>query len=143
MVKRLELLLVEDNQGDVVLVREALKASPIQVSLHVVTDGEEALAFIRQQGPYTQAAQPDLILLDLNLPKQNGRAVLTAMHADPALKSIPVAVLTSSDKRQDIMDSYALGANCYLQKPMELEAYFTLIQTLVNFWARHVTLLPR
>lgn len=143
MVNRLELLLVEDNQGDVVLVREALKMSPVQVSLHVVTDGEEALAFIRRQEPYAQAVQPDLILLDLNLPKQNGRAVLAAMHADPILKSIPVAVLTSSDKRQDIVDSYALGANCYLQKPMELEAYFTLIQTLVNFWAQHVTLLPR
>jgi len=81
VMKRLALLLVEDNQGDIVLVREALKASPVQVSLHVVTDGEEALAFIRQQGLYAQAVQPDLILLDLNLPKQNGRAVLAGGHA--------------------------------------------------------------
>ena len=142
-MKKLELLLVEDNQADIVLVREALKASPVQVSLHVVNDGEEALAFILRQEPYTQKAQPDLILLDLNLPKKDGRAVLEAMHQDPVLKSIPVAVLTSSSKTQDIIDSYSLGANCYLQKPLELEEYLMLIQTLVDFWAQYVTLLPR
>lgn len=142
-MKTLELLLVEDSNGDVVLVKEALKESPVVVHLNVVSDGEEALAFLRREGPYTQVVKPDLVLLDLNMPKKSGREVLAVRHGDPTLQSIPVVVLSSSSKEQDIYDSYALCANCYLQKPLELDAYFATIRAVVEFWSRYVTLPPR
>jgi len=139
----LEMLLVEDSHGDVVLVKEALKQTAVTVSLNVLYDGEAALAYLRKEEPYTQARTPDLMLLDLNMPKKNGREVLAAMRNDPTLKDLPVVILTSSNKEEDIRDSYALCANLYLQKPLELEAYFEKIRALVEFWARHVTSLPR
>jgi CheY-like chemotaxis protein len=139
----LEMLLVEDSHGDVVLVKEALKQAAVTVSLNVVYDGEAALAFLHKQEPYAQAQTPDLMLLDLNMPKKSGREVLAALKSDPALKDIPVVILTSSSKEQDIRDSYALCANLYLQKPLELDAYFEKIRALVEFWAKHVTPPPR
>jgi CheY-like chemotaxis protein len=142
-MKTLELLLVEDSHGDVVLVKEALKQTAVSVNLSVVYDGDEALAFLRKEGQYTQALTPDLILLDLNMPKKTGREVLAALKNDPALKEIPVAILTSSDKEQDIRDSYALYANLYIQKPLELETYFERIRALVEFWTKYVTSPPR
>ena len=139
----LEMLLVEDSHGDVVLVKAALKQTAVTVSLNVVYDGEEALAFLRKEAPYTQAPTPDLMLLDLNMPKKSGREVLAALKNDPVLKELPVVILSSSNKEQDIRDSYALCANLYLQKPLELDAYFEKIRALVEFWAKHVMLLPR
>ena len=139
----LEMLLVEDSHGDVVLVKEALKQTAVTVSLTVIYDGESALAYLRKEVPYTQAQTPDLMVLDLNMPRKSGREVLEAMRNDPTLKDLPVVILTSSNKEEDIRDSYALCANLYLQKPLELEAYFEKIRALVEFWARHVTSLPR
>ena len=139
----LEMLLVEDSHGDVVLVKEALKQAAVTVSLNVVYDGEAALAFLHKEEPYAQAQTPDLMLLDLNMPKKSGREVLAALKSDPTLKDIPVVILTSSSKEQDIRDSYALCANLYLQKPLELDAYFEKIRALVEFWAKHVTPPPR
>jgi CheY-like chemotaxis protein len=139
----LEMLLVEDSHGDVVLVKEALKQTAVTVSLTVIYDGESALAYLRKEEPYTQAQTPDLMVLDLNMPRKSGREVLEAMRNDPTLKDLPVVILTSSNKEEDIRDSYALCANLYLQKPLELEAYFEKIRALVEFWARHVTSLPR
>src|SRR5262245_31718556 len=123
-MKALEMLLVEDSHGDVVLVKEALKQTSVTVSPNVIYDGEAALAYLRKEAPYTQAPTPDLMLLDLNMPRKSGREVLEAMRNDPTLKDLPVVVLTSSNKEEDIRDSYALCANLYLQKPLELEAYF-------------------
>ena len=139
----LEMLLVEDSHGDVVLVKEALKQTAVTVSLTVIYDGDSALAYLRKEEPYTQAQTPDLMVLDLNMPRKSGREVLEAMRNDPTLKDLPVVILTSSNKEEDIRDSYALCANLYLQKPLELEAYFEKIRALVEFWARHVTSLPR
>src|SRR5215471_1534851 len=142
-MESLELLLVEDSHGDVVLVKEALKQTAVTVSLTVVADGDAALAYLRKEVPYTQALTPDLILLDLNMPQKNGREVLTALRRDPALQALPVVIFTGSAAEQDIRDSYALGANLYLQKPLELADYLEKIRMLVEFWAKHVVPLPR
>jgi len=142
-MKSLELLLVEDSHGDVMLVKEALKQTAVTVSLNVVYDGDAALAYLRKEEPYTQALTPDLLLLDLNLPQQNGREVLAALRCDPTLHDLPVVIFTSSAQEHDIRDSYALGANLYLQKPLELAAYLEKICALVDFWATHVLPLPR
>jgi CheY-like chemotaxis protein len=108
-----------------------------------VNDGDAALAFLRKEEPYAQAQTPDLMLLDLNMPQKNGREVLAAMRSDPALKDLPVVVFSSSAKEHDIRDSYALCANLYLQKPLDLDAYLEKIRALVDFWAKHVSPLPR
>src|SRR5262245_44377662 len=137
-----ELLVVEDNQAEIRLLREALKAYQPFPHLHVVTTGEEALAFLRCEGPYAHARRPDVIVLDLNLPGKHGLEVLAELSADPALRQIPSIVLSTSQHDTDIQPSYALCANCYLTKPLDFECFERMIQTLGEFWFGMVQL-PR
>jgi two-component system, chemotaxis family, response regulator Rcp1 len=139
----IEILLVEDNPGDVRLTREALKEGKVVNNLQIVEDGEEALSYLRRQGPYTQATRPDLILLDLNLPKKSGREVLAEIKEDPDLRRIPVVILTVSEAEQDIIKSYNLHANCYITKPVNLEQFMDVVQSIENFWLTVVMLPPR
>lgn len=139
----IEILLVEDNPGDVRLTMEALKEGKVVNNLQTVGDGEEALAYLHRLGPYTQATRPDLILLDLNLPKKSGREVLAEIKADPDLKRIPVVILTVSEAEQDIIKSYNLHANCYITKPVNLEQFMEVVQSIENFWLTVVMLPPR
>lgn len=132
--KPVEILLVEDNPGDVRLTVEALKDGKLRNSLSVVTDGMEALALLRRQGQYAEAARPDLILLDLNLPRMDGREVLAQIKQDPNLRRIPVVVLTSSQAEQDIIRSYDLQANCYITKPVDLYQFATVVKSIEDFW---------
>jgi len=134
------ILLVEDNRGDARLVAEALKESPIQTQISVVDDGVQALACLRQEGEYAEMSRPDIILLDLNLPKKDGCQVLTEIKADPTFKRLPVLILTSSGAQEDIIQAYDRGANCYLLKPVGLDEYFALLRAVVDFWGRHVQL---
>jgi CheY-like chemotaxis protein len=129
-----EILLVEDNPGDVRLTREALKEGKIRNNLNVVGDGVEALRYLRREGPYTDSARPDLILLDLNLPKMDGREVLEAVKADPALRVIPIVVLTSSAAEKDIARAYDLHANCYVSKPVDLDQFIHVVKSIEDFW---------
>lgn len=129
-----EILLVEDNPGDVRLTREALIESKVHNNLSVAPDGVEALAFLRRQGKYAGAVRPDLILLDLNLPKKDGREVLAEIKADGALKTIPVVILTTSNAEQDIVRSYDLHANCYITKPVDLDQFIKVVQSIEEFW---------
>ena len=138
----IEVLLVEDNPGDVRLTREALRDGKVQNNLSVVPDGVEALAFLRRQGKYAAAPRPDLILLDLNLPKKDGREVLEDIKADPALQRIPVVVLTSSEAERDIAQAYALHANCYITKPVDLDQFITVVRSIEDFWFTIVKLPP-
>jgi two-component system, chemotaxis family, response regulator Rcp1 len=138
----IEILLVEDNPGDVRLTRETLRDSKIVNNLHVASDGIEALAFLRQQGPHHRAARPDLILLDLNLPSKNGREVLSEIKADHALRHIPVVVLTTSSAERDIAAAYTLHANCYVVKPVGLSEFATIVRSIEDFWFE-VVRLPR
>lgn len=137
-----EVLLVEDNPGDARLTREALREARAAVRLSVVSDGEEALAFLRRQGPHASAPQPDLVLLDLNLPRMTGREVLAAVRADPALRGLPVIVMTTSRAERDVRDCYELGASCYVVKPVDLDEFLRLVRAIEDFWF-HVALLPR
>lgn len=137
-----EILLVEDNPGDVRLTREALKEGKIRNNLNVAGDGVEALRYLRREGPYAQATRPDLILLDLNLPKMDGREVLEAVKADPALRLIPVVVLTSSAAEQDIARAYDLHANCYVSKPVDLDQFIHVVKSIEDFWFSIVKLPP-
>ena len=130
----IEVLLVEDNPGDVRLTREALKEGKVCNNLSVVRDGVEALAFLRRQGQYGDAPRPDVILLDLNLPRKDGREVLEEVKADPALRSIPVVVLTSSEAERDIVQAYALHANCYITKPVDLDQFIRVVKSIEDFW---------
>lgn len=130
----IEVLLVEDNPGDVRLTREALRDGKVANNLSVVPDGVEALAFLRRQGRYADAPRPDLILLDLNLPKKDGREVLQDIKADPVLQRIPVVVLTSSEAERDIAQAYALHANCYITKPVDLDQFITVVRSIEDFW---------
>jgi chemotaxis family two-component system response regulator Rcp1 len=139
----IEILLVEDNPGDVRLTKEALKEGKVRNNMFVATDGEEALTFLRQQGKYAEACRPDLILLDLNLPKKSGREVLEEIKADPELKRIPVVVLTISKAEQDILKSYDLHANCYITKPVDLEQFIEVVKSIEDFWLTVVMLPPR
>jgi chemotaxis family two-component system response regulator Rcp1 len=129
-----EILIIEDNPGDVRLMREALRELNPPVTLHSAGDGEEALAFLRQEGPHTNAPRPSLIFLDFNLPKSDSRDVLRQLKTDPDLRVIPVAVLTSSDSERDIREAYELYANCYLRKPGDLDSFFHTIQMATQFW---------
>lgn len=129
-----EVLLVEDSPGDVRLTREAFCDANPQVRLHVAVDGVEAMAFLRNQPPYADAPRPDLILLDLNLPRKDGREVLAEIKTDPGLKSIPAVILTTSDSEQDIVKSYQLQANVYLTKPVRLEDFEKLVWRINDFW---------
>ena len=135
-----DFLLVEDNPGDVRLTQEALKSHKVQNNLHVVTDGEEALAFLRKQGKYKNAPRPDIILLDLNLPKKDGREVLAEIKSDSSLKTIPVVIITSSEAEQDVIRSYNLNANCYVTKPVDLDQFIKVVQSINDFWLTIVKL---
>jgi len=138
----IEVLLVEDSPGDVRLTREAFKDAKVHISLHVAADGAKAMAFLKREGEYTNAPRPDLILLDLNLPKKDGREVLAEIKVDPALKTIPVVVLTTSSSEADILRSYQLHANCYITKPVGLEGFLTVVKSIDSFWLS-VVRLPR
>jgi CheY-like chemotaxis protein len=138
----IEILLVEDNPGDVRLTMEALKEGKVRNRLSVVVDGVEAMAFLRREGMHRDAPRPDLILLDLNLPKKNGREVLAEVKGDPGLRRIPVVILTSSQAEQDIVQSYDLHANCYITKPIDLEQFFAIAKAVEDFWLTIVKL-PR
>jgi CheY-like chemotaxis protein len=138
----IEILLVEDNPGDVRLTVEGLNEGKVRNNLHVAKDGVEALAFLRREGNYSDAVRPDLILLDLNLPRKDGREVLADIKADPDLKTIPVVVLTTSRAEQDVLHSYQLQANCYITKPVDLEQFIHVVKSIEDFWLTVVTL-PR
>ncbi|MBI3319770.1 MAG: response regulator [Candidatus Omnitrophica bacterium] len=135
-----EILLVEDNPGDVRLTRETFKESKLANRLHVVGNGEEALAFLRHAGQYADATRPDLIVLDLNLPKKDGRELLAEVKADADLRRIPVVVLTTSKAEQDILKAYDLHANCYITKPLDLDQFITVVKSIENFWLQIVKL---
>lgn len=130
----LQVLLVEDNPGDADLTRESLEDGKLHVDITVLPDGEAALAYLKQQPPYQDARRPDLILLDLNLPRISGREVLAEIKSDPGLRAIPVVVLSSSAAEQDISKCYDLGANCYVTKPVGLAAFQSIVQAVENFW---------
>jgi two-component system, chemotaxis family, response regulator Rcp1 len=138
----IEILLVEDSAADVRLTREALKEARVYNTLHVVGDGVLAIDFLRQRGEYQDAPRPDLILLDLNLPRRDGREVLAEVKSDDELKRIPVVVLTTSQAEEDILRSYDLHANAYVTKPVQLEQFLAVIQALEQFWLAVVTLPP-
>jgi two-component system, chemotaxis family, response regulator Rcp1 len=140
--KPLEILLVEDNPGDVRLMVEALKEGTVFNHLNVACDGSEAVAFLRQEGQYVKAPRPDLILLDLNLPKKDGREVLAEIKADEDLRLIPVVVLTTSQAEQDILKSYHLYANCYINKPVDLDQFIDVLKFVEDFWLTIVKLPP-
>ena len=133
-------LLVEDSPGDVRLTQEAFRAANGAVRLQVVSDGVEAMAFLRHEGVYAHAPRPDLILLDLNIPKMDGREVLAHIKRDDGLKTIPTVILTTSDAEADIVKSYQLHANCYLSKPVQLEAFESLVKSINDFWLVKVKL---
>ena len=137
-----EILLVEDNPGDVRLTRETFKESKLLNHMSVVYDGVEAMAFLRREGKYANATRPDLILLDLNLPKKDGREMLAEIKADEQLRRIPVVVLTSSSAEQDILVTYDLHANCYITKPVDLGQFSTVVKALAEFWFTVVKLPP-
>ena len=138
----IEILLVEDSAGDVRLTREALRDAKVRNNLHVVLDGVDATAFVRREGKHANAPRPDLILLDLNLPKRSGREVLEELKADASLKTIPVVILTTSSAEEDILRSYQLHANCYITKPVDLDQFLKVIRAIDNFWLAIVKL-PR
>ena len=137
-----EILLVEDNPGDVRLTEEALKEGKVYNNLHWAKDGVEALEFLKRQGKHAKAPRPDIILLDLNLPKKDGREVLAQIKKDGALKQIPVVVLTTSEAEEDVLKSYELHANCYVTKPVDLEKFIHVVQSIDRFWLTVVTLPP-
>jgi CheY-like chemotaxis protein len=139
----IEILLVEDNPADVRLTQEALKEEKLHNNLHVVRDGVDALAFLRREGKHEKAVRPDLILLDLNLPKKDGREVLTEIKNDENLKTIPVVVLTISNAEADILKSYNLHANCYIQKPLDLVQFSKVVKSIQDFWLTIVKLPPK
>lgn len=136
----IEVLLVEDCPGDVRLTQEAFRDANLAVHLHVVSDGLEAMAFLKRSAPHGRAPRPDLILLDLNLPKMDGREVLAQVKADSSLKTIPTIILTTSEAEADITKSYELHANCYLSKPVHLDAFERLVQSINDFWLTSVKL---
>ena len=129
-----EILLVEDNPGDVRLTREALREGKVRNNLYVAADGVEALRFLRREGEHADAVRPDLVLLDLNLPRKDGREVLEEVKADPSLRHIPVVVLTSSQAEQDIARAYDLHANCYVSKPVDLDQFIHVVRSIEDFW---------
>jgi two-component system, chemotaxis family, response regulator Rcp1 len=130
----INVLLVEDSPGDVRLTQEAFRDANPSISLHVAPDGVEAMAFLRRQGTHTQSPRPDLILLDLNLPKMDGREVLAHIKEDDNLKTIPTVILTTSEAEVDIVKSYQLQANCYLTKPVQLDVFESLVKSINDFW---------
>ncbi|TVP60259.1 MAG: response regulator [Nodularia sp. (in: Bacteria)] len=138
----IEVLLVEDNPGDAQLTRIALEDSKISVNLNVVEDGVEAMAFLRKQEKYANAPHPDIVLLDLNLPRKDGREVLAEIKADQHLRRIPVVVLTTSQSEEDILKAYNLSANCFITKPVDFDQFVKIVQSIENFWFAIVKLPP-
>lgn len=141
-MKPIDILLVEDNPGDARLTREALALSSMHSTLHDVRDGEQAMAFLRREGVFAAAPRPRLVLLDLNLPRRDGREVLEDMKQDPALQHIPVIVLTSSEAEEDILRSYRLHANCFITKPVDLADLARVLEGIERFWFALVKLPP-
>ena len=141
-VRAIDILLVEDSPSDVRLTREALKEAKVLNTLHVVQDGMAALDFLRKEGPYAGSPSPDLILLDLNLPKKDGREVLAEVKQDENLRRIPVVVLTTSRAEEDVVRSYNLHANAYVTKPVDLQQFLEVVRTIEAFWLAVVTLPP-
>jgi chemotaxis family two-component system response regulator Rcp1 len=139
----IEILMVEDNPGDIRLCIEALKEGKVNNRMHTVSDGEEALAFLRRQEPYAEAPRPDLILLDLNLPKKSGQEVLAEIKEDPDLRRIPVVILTVSEAEADILKTYNLHANCYITKPVDLDRFIEVVKSIEDFWLTVVMLPPK
>lgn len=142
-LQTIEVLLVEDNAGDIRLTKEALKESSLLIHLNVARDGEEAMAFLRREGVYAGMPTPDLILLDLNLPRKDGREVLQEIKADADLKRIPVVVLTTSEADSDILTTYGLHANCYITKPVDMDQFIKIVKLLEEFWFTIVKLPSR
>jgi two-component system, chemotaxis family, response regulator Rcp1 len=138
--KPIDILLVEDNPGDSRLALEALKESKLRNNLHIVTDGMEAMDFLYKRGKHTQVPRPDLILLDLNLPKKDGREVLAEIKSDPDLKRIPVVILTISKAEEDVLKTYNLHANCFITKPLDLNQFVTVVKSIEDFWLTIVKL---
>jgi len=136
----IEVLLVEDSLGDVRLTQEAFKDAKVHINLHVVSDGEKAMAFLGRSGQYADVPRPDLVLLDLNLPRKDGRQVLKEIKESPALKCIPVVILTTSASEEDVLRSYLLHANCYIAKPVDLEGFLKVVQSIDAFWLSIVKL---
>ncbi|HUW61427.1 MAG TPA: response regulator [Candidatus Bathyarchaeia archaeon] len=142
-VRLVEILLVEDSPGDVRLTIEALKEAKVNNRLNVVGDGVEALEYLRRQGKYADAARPDVVLLDLNLPRKDGRKVLVEMKEDPDLKVIPIVVLTTSHAEEDVLKSYENHANCYITKPVDFQQFLRVVQSIEDFWLSVVRLPPK
>jgi len=138
--KAIEILLIEDNAGDARLAREALRDAKVRNHLSWMPDGVEALAFLRREGRHAAAPRPDLILLDLNLPRKDGREVLSELKADPGLKRIPVVILTTSQAEEDVLRAYHLNANCYISKPVDLDQFMKVVKTIEDFWLTIVKL---
>ena len=136
----INILLVEDNPGDVRLTLEAFKEGKVNNEIRVVNDGVEALAYLRQEGQYADVQQPDVILLDLNLPKKDGYEVLAEIKQDPDLKRIPVVILTTSEAERDILQTYYMHANCYITKPVDLDQFITVVKSIETFWLNVVKL---
>jgi len=139
-LKPIDILLVEDSPTDILITQEAFEQAKLLVQLHVVEDGVAALAFLRQQEPYAAAPRPDLILLDLNLPKKSGREVLAELKSDEDLKLIPVVILTTSQAEEDVLKSYNLHANCYIAKPVDFAKFVEVVHSIEHFWFNVVTL---
>lgn len=141
--KFVEILMVEDNSDDADLLADALQQEHERARVHVVEDGDAALAFLRRSGQYSSAPRPDLILLDLNLPKKSGHELLAEIKSDADLKRIPVIILTTSSSELDVVSSYNLGANCYITKPLDLDRFTSIVGAIDKFWLRTATLSPR
>ncbi|WJI10118.1 response regulator [Methanobacterium sp. CWC-01] len=141
--KMVEILLIEDNPGDIRLVKEVFKDAKLNNNLQVALDGEEAIKMLRQEGEYFKTPRPDLILLDLNLPKKNGREVLREIKEDDKLKCIPVVILTTSNAEEDLIETYKRDANCYITKPVDLDEFIKVVKSIQNFWLEIVKLPPR
>ena len=139
----IQILLVEDSPSDVELTVEAMREAKVANELHVVVDGVDAMEFLRREGQHTKAPRPDLVLLDLNLPRKDGKEVLAEIQADPLLRPIPVAVLTTSKAESDVLRSYQLGANCFITKPVRLPEFLEVIQAIEEFWLTIVRLPPK
>ena len=142
-IRTIDILMVEDDPGDVRLTREALKGSKLLHSLNVVEDGVAALDYLRKAPPYQDAVRPDIVLLDLNLPRKDGREVLAAMKQDDALRAIPVVILTTSQAEEDVLRAYNLNANCYVTKPVDFDQFMRIVRTIEEFWLNVVTLPPK
>jgi two-component system, chemotaxis family, response regulator Rcp1 len=138
----IEILLIEDSPSDAALTIEALQAGKIVNNLNCVVDGVEAMAYLRKRGKFTESSRPDLIMLDLNLPKKDGREVLQELKSDPSLKLIPIIVLTTSSADKDVLQSYALNANCFITKPVDFQQFIDVIRSIERFWLSVVTLPP-